>query len=345
GTGGRRAARRRADAAYDGRGGRAAAARPGGALDGASGPATGPHPRAGGGSAAARRGRERSRRSRARAREARGARRRWVAAGRSTVRAGQWGGDLRALGPLGGTVEFARARAGPAARARRGPGPKVEHAERRGGNARPAGLVVRRARAGGGVRAAIGVIVALLTAGPVRLSAQTDTLRAVALRVAQTRPDSGRAMMRRLLASLSPRDSLYPGALFTAGMLAPDAGLIATNLQRVVVEYGQSVWADSALVAVAKLYFAQGDLAATTQAAERLRRDYPDSPLRPRADFTGARAYFDMKDDVHGCALIREALDGAGADVEFRNQVSFYTPRCAAIPVGPAAATPATAGD
>jgi hypothetical protein len=186
----------------------------------------------------------------------------------------------------------------------------------------------------------------LLTVQPSnRLTAQTDTLRAVALRVAQTRPDSGRAMMRRLLASLSPQDSLYPGALFTAGMLAPDAGLIATNLQRVVVEYGRSVWADSALVALAKLYFAQGDLAATTQAAERLRRDYPESPLKPRAAFTGARAYFDMKDDVHGCALIREALDGAGADVEFRNQVSFYAPRCAAIPVVPAAGTPAIAGD
>jgi len=180
---------------------------------------------------------------------------------------------------------------------------------------------------------------------PSRLAAQSDSVRAVALRVAQTRPDSGRAMMRRLLASLSPQDSLYPGALFTAGMLAPDAGLIATNLQRVVVEYGRSVWADSALVALAKLYFAQGDLAATSQAAERLRRDYPDSPLKPRAAFTGARAYFDMKDDVHGCALIREALDGAGADVEFRNQVSFYAPRCAAIPGVPAAGTPATTGD
>lgn len=175
----------------------------------------------------------------------------------------------------------------------------------------------------------------VLSARPPVSAQQPDTLRAVALRVAQTRPDSGRAIMRRLLASLSPQDSLYPGALFTAGMLAPDAGLIATNLQRVVVEYGRSVWADSALVALAKLYFAQGDLTATAQAAERLRRDYPDSPLRPRADFTGARAYFDMKDDVHGCALIREALDGAGADVEFKNQVSFYAPRCAAVPTGP----------
>ena len=195
-----------------------------------------------------------------------------------------------------------------------------------------------------GGRVAAALFLSALT--PIRLAAQQpDTLRAVALRVAQTRPDSGRAMMRRLLASLSPQDSLYPGALFTAGMLAPDAGLIATHLQRVVVEYGRSVWADSALVALAKLYFAQGDLAATTQAVERLRRDYPDSPLRPHADFTGARAYFDMKDDVHGCALIREALDGAGADVEFKNQVTFYASRCASTTAAPPVTAPATAGD
>jgi hypothetical protein len=125
-------------------------------------------------------------------------------------------------------------------------------------------------------------------------------------------------------------------------MLAPDAGMIATNLQRVVVEYGRSVWADSALVALAKLYFAQGDLAGAAQAAERLRRDYPDSPLRPNAAFTGARAYFDMKDDVHGCALIREALDGAGPDVEFKNQVAFYAPRCAAVAAVSTTAAPAT---
>jgi hypothetical protein len=202
--------------------------------------------------------------------------------------------------------------------------------------------------AGGADRGTARLVAALsLSALPlIPVSAQRpDTLRAVALRVAQTRPDSGRAMMRRLLASMSPQDSLYPGALFTAGMLAPDAGMIATNLQRVVVEYGRSVWADSALVALAKLYFAQGDLAAAAQAAERLRRDYPDSPLRPNAAFTGARAYFDMKDDVHGCALIRDALDGAGTDVEFKNQVAFYAPRCAAVAAVSTTGTPATTAD
>jgi len=171
-----------------------------------------------------------------------------------------------------------------------------------------------------------------------RLTAQTDTVRAAAIRVAQTRPDSARALMRRLLVSLSPQDSLYPGALFTAGRIAADAATAATDLQRVVLEYGRSVWADSALVLLTQLYFAQGDPAATVQSAERLRLDYPDSPLKARADFWGARAYFDLKDDGHGCTLIREARDGAAADVEFRNQVEFYAARCPAVPVTPPAA-------
>lgn len=184
-------------------------------------------------------------------------------------------------------------------------------------------------------------VAALSVCPPVRLSAQRDTVRAAALRVAQTRPDSARAMVRRLLASLSPQDSIYPGVLFTAGRVAADAATAATNLQRVVVEYGRSVWADSALVLLTQLYFAQADPAATVQAAERLRLDYPDSPLRARADFWGARAYFDLKDDAHGCPLIREALDGAGADVEFKNQVSFYASRCVSATVAP----PVAAGD
>ena len=189
------------------------------------------------------------------------------------------------------------------------------------------------------------VWIVLLFVGPtVQLSAQTDTLRAAALRVAQTRPDSARKMMRRMLAGLSPKDSLYPGVLFTAGRLASDATAAETNLERVVLEYPQSVWADSALVLLTQLHFAQGDPAATVQEAERLRLDYPDSRLRPRAAFWGARAYFDLKDDAHGCTLIREALDGAGSDVEFRNQVTFYASRCSSTPP-PAAMTPVAAGD
>jgi len=59
------------------------------------------------------------------------------------------------------------------------------------------------------VKAVVGLAWALLSVGPAgRLSGQTDSIRTAALRIAQTRPDSGRAMLRRLLASLSPQDSL-----------------------------------------------------------------------------------------------------------------------------------------
>jgi hypothetical protein len=184
---------------------------------------------------------------------------------------------------------------------------------------------------------AVGLALMLLTARPPdRLTAQaaqqTDSIRREALTLAQTRPDSARALVRRLLARTSSRDSLYPGVLLTAGRLAADAPTVATYLQRVVVEYGRSVWADSALLLLTQLDFAQGDPAATVQAAERMRRDYPDSPLKPRVAFWGGRAYFDLKDDAHGCALIQEALSGSGDDVEFKNQVVFYAARCGGQP-------------
>jgi hypothetical protein len=193
-----------------------------------------------------------------------------------------------------------------------------------------------------------------LAAQSAQSPARVDSIRVAALSIAQTRPDSARAMIRRLVAGLTPRDSLYPAALLDLGRLAADAPTVATNLQRVVVEYGRSVWADSALLLLTQLYFAQGDPAGTVQAAERMQRDYPDSPLRPRTAFWAARGYFELKDDPHGCALLQEALNGAGNDVEFKNQVSFYQARCGGQLVGvgapvvpppapPSAATPPSA--
>lgn len=174
----------------------------------------------------------------------------------------------------------------------------------------------------------------------VRLSAQTDSRLVEAMRLAQSgQVDSGRAIVRRLLATLPPGDSSYPQALLAAAKIAPNAVTVASYLNRIVVEYGAGPWADDALLLLTQLYFAQHDPAQTVQAAERLNRDYPDSPLRPRANFSAARAYFELKNEQRGCELIQQALDGAGDDVEFKNQVSFYASRCAAPTPVPAATT------
>jgi len=174
------------------------------------------------------------------------------------------------------------------------------------------------------------MVLLLLAVGPSgRLAAQTDARLVEALRLAQSgQVDSGRAIVRRLLATLSPGDSVFPQALLAAAKIAPDAQTVSSNLNRIVVEYGAGPWADDALLLLTQLYFAQHDPAQTVQAAERLNRDYPDSPLRPRANFWGGRAYFDLKNEARGCELIQNALDGAGDDVEFKNQVSFYASRC-----------------
>src|SRR2546428_190794 len=181
------------------------------------------------------------------------------------------------------------------------PAPAERCSRKAGGAGGGGGNWRARRMAGWAVGAAL-LTAALVTAyPPIRLSAQSDPRLQAAVQLAQAgRLDSARLVVRRLLAALSPADSAYPEALYTSAMLAADASTAATNLQRIVVEFGRSPWADDALLRLTQLYFAQGDPAATVQAAERMRRDYPDSPLKPRADFWGARAYFDLKDEAHG---------------------------------------------
>jgi len=184
-------------------------------------------------------------------------------------------------------------------------------------------------------RAAIALLLALWPSG--RLAAQTDSRLVEALRLAQSgQIDSGRAIVRRVMATLQPGDSVYPQALLAAAKIAPDASVVSSNLNRIVVDYGASPWADDALLLLTQLYYAQHDPARTIDAAERLNRDYPDSPLRARANFSAARSYFELKNEPRGCELIRQSLGGVDSsdDVEFKNQVHFYAARC-----GPASTT------
>lgn len=186
------------------------------------------------------------------------------------------------------------------------------------------------------------VALAAAAAAP-RLAAQTDPRLQAAVALAQAgRVDSARALVDRLLATLPAQDTVYPQALYTQGILAPDAAAVARALQRVVVEYSWSPWAANALLRLAQLAYAQGDPATAADNVQRLRRDYPDSPVKAAADFWGAKAYFDLKDDPGGCALITEGLAVVGGDLELKNQLAFYAARCGGAPAAPpAAAAPA----
>jgi hypothetical protein len=104
-------------------------------------------------------------------------------------------------------------------------------------------------------------------------------------------------------------------------------------LRRVGIEHPQSVWADRALLRVAQLSFASGDVNATFNSAQRLLTDYPFSTVRPQAAYWAGRAQIDLGNMAAACRYLTQAADSAIDDIELANRARFYVQRCATLPV------------
>jgi len=191
-----------------------------------------------------------------------------------------------------------------------------------------------------------GVLLLLSAGPPARLPAQDHPRLVGALRLAQEGlGDSARASVSRLLASIEPVDTLYPQALYTRALVAADPREMRTDLQRVAVEYTSSNWADDALLRLALLDYAAGQLDASARNLERIELDHSTSPLYSRAAYWAGRVYFELRRPVDACRWLRQGRERAGQDVELRNQLEYYAQRCAGVPAGPDTATIAAATD
>jgi hypothetical protein len=138
-------------------------------------------------------------------------------------------------------------------------------------------------------------------------------------------------VVQRVVDATDPADTLYPQALFTRAVVGANPQDMRRDLQRVAVEYSSSSWADDALLRLAQLDFATGELERATRDLERLRLDYSTSPLYPQAAFWAARIYFDLRKPPSACRWIAEGLPRAGNDLELRNQLTFYGQRCTGV--------------
>lgn len=166
--------------------------------------------------------------------------------------------------------------------------------------------------------------------------AQTDPRLAAAVRSAQEgQSDSARNVVRRLLAATPPTDTLYPEILYTQAMVAGDAGEMRRHLQRVAVEYGGSSWADDALLRLVQMDYATRNFEGAARNLERLRLDYPLTPLLPQAAYWAGRTYFDLGNTDLGCRWLADGIARA-QDIETRNQLDYLHQRCAATAQGPA---------
>ncbi len=185
--------------------------------------------------------------------------------------------------------------------------------------------------------ALLAILAALALATPAR--AQDDPRLRDALRLAQEgASDSARGIVTRLLAATSPTDTLYPQMLYTMGLISRSVADMRQNYSRVAVEHTNSAWADDAVYRLGLLDYAAGDQAGAVRQFERVRNDYPDSPLLPAASEWAARALFEQRKPPEACAWLTLGLAGVGEDVELRNRLDFLNGRCA-----PGAAQPAGA--
>jgi cell division septation protein DedD len=175
-------------------------------------------------------------------------------------------------------------------------------------------------------------------------AAQTDPRLAAAVRLAQEgQGDSARAIVSRVLAATPPTDTLYPQTLLAAATTAATSADRQRALQRIAVEYPNSPWADDALLGLVQLSYAAGDLPAAAKSLERLRLDYPATPLLGTAALWAARVYADAKDPASMCRWVAAGSAAAASDAELRGQLASYASRCAGVDTAASGAV-ATAG-
>jgi hypothetical protein len=185
---------------------------------------------------------------------------------------------------------------------------------------------------------------ALLLGAIAPVAAQSDPRLTGAVRAAQEgQGDSARSAVDRLLAATPPTDSLYPEILYTQAMVANSAADMRRELQRVVVEYPPSSWADDALLRLVQMDYATRSFEGAARNLERLRLDHPLTPLLAQAAYWGGRTYFELKDTVRACRWLADGVAAAGTDLELQRQLGFLYQRCAAAPPGVASGDTAAA--
>jgi sporulation related protein len=173
------------------------------------------------------------------------------------------------------------------------------------------------------------VLVLALSGVASSASAQSDPRLVDAVRAAQEgRGDSARTIVDRLLTATPPTDTLYPQILYTQAMVAGTAGDMRRLLQRVTVEYGTSSWADDALLRLVQMDYATRNFDGAARNLERLKLDFPATPLLPQAAYWAGRTYFDANNPTAACRWLADGMAQARNDVEVQNQLGYLYQRC-----------------
>jgi len=169
---------------------------------------------------------------------------------------------------------------------------------------------------------------------PPRSSADSVFARAWQL-VVNGNGAAGRVLVDSVVAATEPDTPAYAEALYWRATLAgasSDAADAERDYRRIVIEYPLSPRTGDALLRLAQFEVARGDRAAAATHLERFLLENPTSPEEQRAAILLVRVSFEQNNLVRACIALHHALSEVPTTaVELRNQLEYYSPRCAGV--------------
>jgi cell division septation protein DedD len=176
-------------------------------------------------------------------------------------------------------------------------------------------------------------------------SQATESVFVRAQRMVTAGQDSaGRAVVDSVLRATAEGTPRYAEALFWRATFSRTAAAAERDYKRIAVEYPLSPRAQESLFRLAQLETTRGDRASARAHLTRIQREHPSGSMSTRANVMLALLSFGDGDTATGCAAVATARENlTAADVELRNQLDYYQPRCANRTLAGAAGDTATA--
>jgi hypothetical protein len=185
--------------------------------------------------------------------------------------------------------------------------------------------------------AAAALVLATATRAPAQGTAPAGTaadsvyLRARQL-VANGNGAAGRGLVDSMVAAAMPGTPGYAEALYWRANLAVIGSESEADYRRIVVEYPASPRAADALLKLADLEMARGDRAAAIVHLQRFMMENPNHPDRARSGLALVRLAFETNDAPRACLALGRLLQEVPAEnIELRNQLTYYSPRCLSV--------------
>jgi hypothetical protein len=143
---------------------------------------------------------------------------------------------------------------------------------------------------------------------------------------------AGRVLVDSVMTVTPPDTPTYAEALYWRARLSADASDAERDYRRIVVEYALSPRAGDALLQLAQLEIARNDQALARTHLERFLLENPGHAERGRAGLALVRLSLDAGETQRGCTTLGRTLrEVPETSIELRNQLSYFTGRCAGV--------------